>query len=303
MLELVELSHRYKNRAVPGGYTVALADVTFTAAAGAITGLLGPNGAGKTTAMKVLFGLLRPQAGAVLWDGEPVTYRHRRGFGYMPEMRSLYGGMRVADQLVYFARHHGLSRAEACRTVKEWLERLDIVPFARRTLDSLSLGQKQRVQLIAAFAHEPCLVVLDEPFSGLDPFAVDVVGDTLRTAAARGAAVVISSHQLDLVEHLCADVTILDNGRVALAGPVQGLKEAFGPTRLRVVLDPDTAAWVDAVPGVHLIAHDAAGLVLTLEPDVDPAAVLMAAGVAGRVRDVQLGLPSLSELFRAAVAQ
>lgn len=302
MLEFANLTHRYKASSEPGGYKLALDDVSFTATAGRITGLLGPNGAGKTTAMKLLFGLLRAQSGTVMWKGEPVGYDQRRGFGYMPEARSLYGSMRVADQLVYFARHHGLGRDDARRVVQQWLERFGLSSYATSPLDSLSLGQQQRIQLVAAFAHRPALAVLDEPFSGLDPLAVDTVSDTLRKAAADGAAVVVSSHQLELVEHLCADVTILNNGRVALAGDVQRLKSAFGPTRLRVAIDPDSTAWVTALPGVHLVGHDATGLLLTLGPDVDPAAVLAAAGRAGTVSDFSLGLPSLSELFRSAVA-
>ncbi len=302
MLEIKNLTHRYKAATEPGGYTDALADVSFRAVPGKITGLLGPNGAGKTTTMKLLFGLLRSQAGTITWQGAPVGYPERRSFGYMPESRSLYASMRVEDQLVYFARHHGLESGEAQQAVSEWLERLGVADFARRRLESLSLGERQRVQLVAAFAHSPGLAVLDEPFSGLDLLAVDTVNDTLRTAAAAGAAVVISSHQLDLVEDLCAEVTVLDHGRVALSGNVQRLREAFGPSRLRLVIEPDGSEWAAGLAGVHLVGHDAAGLLFMLDPDVDPGTVLVAAGSAGRLRDVELGLPSLSELFRSAVA-
>jgi ABC-2 type transport system ATP-binding protein len=144
--------------------------------------------------------------------------------------------------------------------------------------------------------------VLDEPFSGLDLLAVDAVSQTLRQAAADGATVVISSHQLDLVEHLCEEVTILNGARVALAGEVHKLKDAFGPSRLRLVLEPDNADWVMSTPGVHLVAHDASGLMLTLDPDVDPVAVLSKAQSVARVQDFELARPSLSELFRSAVA-
>jgi ABC-2 type transport system ATP-binding protein len=302
VLEFHHLSHRFRARREPGGYKHALADVDFLAVPGKITGLLGPNGAGKTTAMKLVFGLLPVQTGTITWAGEAIGLPHRRRFGYMPESRSLYPGMRVADQLVYFARHHGLSRKDAALVVNEWLERLGMTGFARRRLGSLSLGEQQRVQLVGAFSHSPTLAVLDEPFSGLDLMAVDIVGDTLRAAAAQGTAVVISSHQLDVVEDLCDAVTILNRGRVALTGDVQELREGFGPTRLRLVLEPHSAGWVAGVPGVHLIGHDSTGLLLTLEPGVDPGVVLAAAQAAGRLRDVQLGLPSLSELFRSAVA-
>ena len=173
------MTHRFKSRTEPGGYKLALENVTFSASPGRVTGLFGPNGAGKTTAMKLLFGLLRPQSGKVLWAGEAITYRQRRQFGYMPERRSLYESMRVTDQLVYFARHHGLSRKAAQQAVGDWLERLDISELGPRPLGSLSLGQQQRAQLVAAFAHDPKLVVLDEPFSGLDLLAVDIVAETL----------------------------------------------------------------------------------------------------------------------------
>jgi ABC-2 type transport system ATP-binding protein len=190
VLEFHQLSRRLRARREPnGGYKQALAHVDFRAVPGKITGLLGPNGAGKTTAMKLVFGLLAVQAGAVTWAGEPIGLLQRRRFCYMPESRSPYPGMRVADQLVYFARHHGLGRAEATVAVDAWLDRLGLTGFARRRLGSLSLGEQQRVQLVSAFSHLPTLAVLDEPLSGLDLLAVDTVGETLRAAAAaRGGA-------------------------------------------------------------------------------------------------------------------
>ncbi|MDQ3354309.1 MAG: ATP-binding cassette domain-containing protein, partial [Actinomycetota bacterium] len=192
MLELHDLTQRF-------GEVIALDGVTFSVQPGRICGFLGPNGAGKTTAMRAVMGILEPGAGSVRWDGRPVTDDVRRRFGYMPEERGLYKTMGVHEHLVYLARLHGLTRSDAAANAERWIDQLGLAERSGSKVEELSLGNQQRVQLGAALVHEPELLVLDEPFSGLDPIGVDVMSDVLRKQAAQGVAVVFSSHQLDLV--------------------------------------------------------------------------------------------------------
>ena len=218
MLELTGLRRTF-------GEVVALDDVSFVVPAGEIVGFVGPNGAGKTTAMRIALGVLTPDAGQVRWRGEPIDARVRRRSGYMPEERGLYPKMRVLDQLVYLARLHGLATADARRRALETLEVLGVAERRSDRVESLSLGNQQRVQLAAALVHEPDLLVLDEPFSGLDPVGVDVLSGVLRRQAANhGVPVVFSSHQLDLVERLCDRVVLIDHGRVVAQGTIDELR-------------------------------------------------------------------------------
>jgi ABC-2 type transport system ATP-binding protein len=196
------------------GSTLALDGVDLRVAPGRVTGFVGRNGAGKTTAMRVLLGLVRPDEGRVTWDGRPVTPEDRRRVGYLPEERGLYPADRVRPQLVYLAELGGMPRREAIRSVDAWLERLGLAERADDTVESLSLGNQQRVQLAATLAHRPAVLVLDEPFSGLDPVGVDVLVDLVREQAADGVGVLFSSHQLELVERLCDDVVVIDAGRI-----------------------------------------------------------------------------------------
>ncbi|MFP5319950.1 MAG: ABC transporter ATP-binding protein [Acidimicrobiia bacterium] len=302
MLGFCELTKRY-------GSLVALDQLTLEVPPGRLFGLLGPNGAGKSTAMKLVFGLLRPDGGEVRWNGRAVTQPDRLGFGYLPEERGLYPKMRVRDQLVYFGRLHGLSAREAATRGEHWLERLGVAERSRDRAESLSLGNQQRVQLAAALVHDPQLLVLDEPFSGLDPVAVDALSAVLAERAAAGVTVVFSSHQLDLVEDLCDSVAIIHRGRLVLSGVVRDLKRSSGRRSLNVVLEPAggaidgvaDGAWAAGVPGVTVEDTGPEGTRLRLDPTVDALAVLQRAATAGRVVDFGLELPALSELFREAV--
>jgi len=293
MLELRNLSRRY-------GDVVALDGLSLDVPPGQLVGLLGPNGAGKSTAMRIALGLLRPNGGEVRWRGQAVGQAERRCFGYLPEERGLYPRMRVRDQVVYFGRLHGLSRPEAAAAADRWLERLGVASRSTDRVDTLSLGNQQRVQLAAALVHEPDLLVLDEPFSGLDPVAVDALSEVLAERAAAGAGVLFSSHQLDLVEDVCESVAVVDRGRLVLAGVVQELKAASGRRQLRVLVDGP--GWHPApMPGIVVAGTDVNGTRLLLEPTVDPMAVLAAAAESGRVIDFCMELPSLSDLFREAI--
>ncbi|HEU5008133.1 MAG TPA: ATP-binding cassette domain-containing protein [Jatrophihabitantaceae bacterium] len=296
MLELDGLVRRFDS-------TIALDGLSFTVPSGEVFGFLGPNGAGKSTAMRAILQLTALDGGEVRWNGRPYGFELCRRIGYMPEERGLYPSMRVADQLRYLARLHGLSRDAADRATTRWLDRLGIAERGQDKVESLSLGNQQRVQLAAALVHDPELLVLDEPFSGLDPVGVDDLAEVLAERAAGGATVLFSSHQLDLVEHLCDSVAIIDRGRCVAAGQVRELARGGRP-RLAVEVRGDaTGEWAHVLPGVAVSENTGGRLRLTLEPGVDPQRVLAAASAAGAVEHFAFETRKLSEVFREAVTR
>ena len=283
------------------GSVEALDDCTFAARPGRLTGFVGPNGAGKTTAMRAVFGLVELDNGTVRWRGASIGPEQRAGFGYMPEERGLYPRMRIRDQLVYLGRLCGRTNNEAGRSVDAWLERLGLADRTGDRLDALSHGNQQRVQLIAALINEPDLLVLDEPFSGLDPIAITNMALLLAEIGAAGATVLFSSHQLDLVEDLCEDVVVIDHGRIVLAGELAELRAAvpqrFVDVRYRGAA-PDWSGlrWVELVESKHGHAR------LRVDRDTDLAAVVAAASHSTDIVSFAYEPPTLSELFRQAVA-
>ena len=272
-------------------------DVCLEVRQGEVLGFLGPNGAGKTTVMRAIFGLVDLDEGEVRWSGRAVGLRERLRFGYMPEERGLYPRMRLGDQLVYFGTLHGLSNRAARAAGSDWLERLGLADRAGAKVEELSHGNQQRAQLATAVLHEPEVIVLDEPFAGLDPLAVRTLAAVLRDEAARGAAVVFSSHQLELVEDVCEDVAIIDSGRVIATGHIDALRQASERRRIDLRLDGAPAGWLPAVPGVELLERSGGGLRLAARRDVDPGEVLAAAERTARVLEFSYGPPSLAELF------
>jgi ABC-2 type transport system ATP-binding protein len=286
------------------GATVALDGLTVELPAGQVVGLLGPNGSGKTTAMRIIFGVIDADGGRVTYDGRPIGPAVRRRFGYMPEERGLYPDMRVREQLVYLARLTGLDRALARRRADALIERLELGERADERVERLSLGNQQRVQLAAALVHEPDALVLDEPFSGLDPIAVASLSGILSEAARAGRLVLFSSHQLDLVEDLCDSVAVIDRGRLVMSGAVAELKRESPRRELRVVVAGDgDGRWAHGIAGVRGVEARADGVHLALDRDADPLAVLDAARRVGRVEDFALELPDLTELFLDAVGR
>lgn len=280
----------------------ALDDMSFRVGRGEICGFVGRNGAGKTTAMRIILGLLQADAGEVDWNGRPVDSAMRRRFGYMPEERGLYPKMRVGQHLVYLGRLHGLDGAAARAATARVMERLGVAGRADDRIEQLSLGNQQRVQLAAALVHEPDLLVLDEPFSGLDPVGVDALAAEIRARADLGVPVLFSSHQLDLVERMCETVAIIDAGRVLASGPIETLRVgAAMPPRVRVSVDTGNDAWADGLAGVTVVERSGGGVVLELTRGVTPDAVLDAARGAGSVTHFELVRLSLAEMFRQAV--
>jgi ABC-2 type transport system ATP-binding protein len=294
MLEIRGLTKHY-------GPVTALDGASLTAHRGRLLGFLGPNGAGKTTTMRCIFGLAVPESGEVRWDGRPVDPQARLRFGYMPEQRGLYPRMRVGEQLAYFAQHHGLSGREAKARTATWLDRLGLADRAKSKLEDLSHGNQQRVQLATALVHDPELLVLDEPFSGLDPLGVGTMTEILRERTAAGVGVVFSSHQLDLVEEVCEDVVIVSRGRVVADGRIDELKAASGRRHLEVEVAGNGGAWLDGTNGFSIVERDGDWVKLLVDQRADLGSILAAAGAAGEVRRFSFEPPRLSELFMDAV--
>ncbi len=275
-----------------------LRGVDLNVPAGRIVGLVGPNGAGKTTLMRILFGVLSPDSGTIEWKGRALTDADRRGWGYMPQERGLYRDMRVLDQLTWIARLHGLDRAAGESRAKDLLERLGLADRGMDKVEELSGGMAQRVQLAAAMVHGPELLVLDEPFNGLDPVAVDFLSEVISDHVRASRHLLFSSHQLDLVEDLCDEITMIDRGRVVLRGEVRRLKQDSPRRYLRVdtTVEPD---WVPSDLG-QVERSDASGTRVRLEPGVDAAEALDLIRAHGPVTDFAVEAPSLSELFLEA---
>ena len=293
MLELVGLHRKYDE-------TVALDGLTMSIPAGVVFGLLGPNGSGKTTSMRAVMGVTALDSGAINWNGRPLTREDRMTFGYMPEERALYTDMYVAEHLVYFSRLRGATKAEAESRAAQWLEKLNLSDRAGDKIEGLSQGNKQRVQVANTLVHEPPVMLLDEPFSGLDPLGIDFLGSVLRERAEAGAIVVFSSHQLDVVEHLCSQVAIVHKGRLVSAGSTRDLT---APTGRHLCLEVVGArrGWERRLKGVTVINKENGRLNLELQSGYDPTDVLDAARQAGEVTEFSQVRRKLSEVFLAAV--
>ena len=241
MLQVREVSHAFAERPV-------LDDVTFDVPSGVLMGLLGPNGAGKTTLMRIMFGVIDPDAGETRWEGHPVTTADRRRWGYMPQERGLYPAMPAGEQLVYLARLHGVDRAQATRSARSLLDELGLGDRWSDRPDKLSGGMQQRLQLAAALVHDPEVIVLDEPFAGLDPVAVAELSTTLTERVHAGRTVLFSSHQLDLVQDLCESIVMLNEGRTVLQGRVADLRASSGRRQLRLTIADGDRAVAGGIP-------------------------------------------------------
>jgi ABC-2 type transport system ATP-binding protein len=294
-LEVDGITKRY-------GDLLAVHDLSLAIRPGEVFGFVGSNGAGKTTTMRIILGVLAADAGEVRWDGTPVRFETRRRFGYMPEERGLYPKMPIGEQLIYLAQLHGMSPAAASSAVSDWLERFGLSTRIKDDLQKLSHGNQQRVQLAAALIFDPVLLVLDEPFSGLDPEAVDAMSEVLHQRADAGIPVIFSSHQLDLVERLCDRVAIIQQGQLIAAGSVDELR-GHGPVRYWLDVAAESGGWLARLPDVRIDRRVGTRVLVELGPTMDDQALLRAALAAGSVHEFQRDRPSLLDLFREVVSE
>jgi ABC-2 type transport system ATP-binding protein len=279
----------------------ALDGVSLSIVPGVLTGLLGPNGAGKTTLLRILLGVLVPDAGELFWQGHPVTADDRLKWGFMPQERSLYPAMLAGEQLVYFGRLHGQARERATASARNLFDVLGLGNRWKERTDKLSGGMQQRLQLATALVHDPEVIILDEPFAGLDPIAVADLSRLLAERARSGRVVLFSSHQLDLVQDLCEVIAMIDHGKTVLEGAVAGLRASSGNKQLRLTVDARDRDWIVRFPQVRVVEEHANEFRLDVPPGTDPLEILDAARAAGPVYDFGLTLPTLSQLFLAAV--
>jgi len=288
------------------GPIVALDDVSFRVEPGRIFGLLGANGAGKTTCMRIVLDILRADSGSVTWQGAANSRLPRRTWGYLPEERGLYLRMRVMDVLRYFASLYGVSRADATREVEDWLERFRIPEYRDRKVEELSKGNQQKIQFIAAILHDPEVLIMDEPFSGLDPVNSQLLKEAFLEMRDRGKTLIFSTHQMETVEELCEAIAIIDRGRVVVSGSVRDVRRAMGRQVVRLATDGagNGVGWLTGLDGVTVTADRQDYVELAVPAGTDPERILRAALDRGeRVTRFEIGEPSLEEVFIEHVGQ
>jgi ABC-2 type transport system ATP-binding protein len=282
------------------GPVVALDDVSFVVEPGRIFGLLGANGAGKTTSMRIVLDILRPDTGSVAWQGRANTELPRDTWGYLPEERGLYLRMKVIEVLRFFAALYGVSTADATRTVDEWLERFRIPDYRDRKVEELSKGNQQKIQFIAAILHDPDILIMDEPFSGLDPVNVGLLKEAFLQMRDRGKTLIFSTHQMEQVEELCEAIAIIDRGRVVVSGALRDVKRGMGRQVVRLATDGDGLGveWLDGLDGISMSARRADYVELRVPSGTDPGRILSSALERGeRITLFEIGEPSLEEIF------
>ncbi|WP_417555230.1 ABC transporter ATP-binding protein [Microbacterium sp.] len=292
-LHLEGVTKRYGTRTV-------LDRVGFDVAPGRLTGFVGGNGAGKTTTMRIILGVLAADGGTVTLDGAPLSTSDRRRFGYMPEERGLYPKMRVLEQVVYLARLHGFDKADAAQRGTALLTELGLGERLNDNIESLSLGNQQRAQIAAALVHDPEVLILDEPFSGLDPLAVDVVAEVLQSRAARGTSILFSSHQLDVVERLCDDLIIIAGGTIRASGTREQLRAQHSTLRYQLDSSGD-AGWLRSEPGVTVVDFEGGSALFDVDTPDTAQRVLREAVGRGEVSNFAPQHPSLAQIFKEVI--
>lgn len=296
MLSIEGLTKRY-------GQLLAVDDVSLTVAPGRLVGFVGPNGAGKSTTMRSIFGLVEPDAGTIAWDGVPVDRARLNRFGYLPEQRGLYPKMAIAEQVAFFAQLKGVARAEATRRADALLGSLGLEDRLTQPLEKLSHGNQQRVQLAVSLANDPDLLVLDEPFSGLDPVAVTTLERVLRDRVDSGAGVLFSSHQLELVERLCDEIAIIVAGRIRASGTVKAVRASSGHRQVIVEVESSATPLDEALAGLDVVTATATTATVLVRSDAEAGDVFERARRAGPVVRLEYDHPSLADHFAAMMGQ
>jgi ABC-2 type transport system ATP-binding protein len=287
------------------GTVQALDGISFTVDPGQVFGFLGANGAGKTTAMRIVLDILRADGGSVTWKGKASTELPRRTFGYLPEERGLYPRMKVLDQLVFFAGLYGVPRKAAEKEVRAWLARFRVPEYADRRAEQLSKGNQQKIQFIAAILHDPEVLIMDEPFSGLDPVNVALLKAAFLEMRDRGKTLIFSTHQMDMVEELCDAIAIIDEGRLVASGPTREVKRSTGKQVVRLATDGDPdLPWLAGIPGVAVVRPGRDYSELEVSGSTDPEAILQAAIAQGeRVTLFEIADPSIEQIFMERVGK
>lgn len=287
---LLEVKNLYKSF----GEKEVLKSVSFSVKGGKAFGLLGRNGAGKTTTIRILMDVFPANSGEILFNGAPIDY-NKVQFGYLPEERGLYPKKKIFDQLIYFAELKNLSRATAIRAVDYWLGRLGMTEYKNKRLDTLSKGNQQKIQLITALAHDPQIVILDEPFSGLDPVNAGLLKDVVKEEIAKGKIVLFSSHQMNYIEEFCDDIAILNGGKVAISGNIKEIKRNY--PRNRLVVYSEEREEIAAEYADRAAAATGGGLTITLTAAEEKAAVMQALTEKYDIDKIEVFEPSLNDIF------
>jgi ABC-2 type transport system ATP-binding protein len=282
-----------------------ITDLSMEVQEASIFGFLGPNGAGKTTTMRMILDILRPDSGRITWNGQDVREVSRQSFGYLPEERGLYPKVQVEEQLLFLARLHGLAKSAAQRHLDEWLARFQITEYRKKKVEELSKGNQQKIQFLAAILHDPLILIMDEPFSGLDPLNATILKEAFEEMHQRGKTIIFSTHQLEQVEELCQDVVIINKGQTVVQGSVREVKRQHGRNVARLKLDNDPeASWLDRLPGVQVTKRRQDYIEMQIRVNLNPNLIVEEAlRRGGVISRFELTEPSLTDIFIEHVSQ
>lgn len=294
MIQLTNLNKTF-------GQNIAVSNMNMTLTEGKVMGLIGQNGAGKTTTFRMLLNFIKPTSGTITWNDQPITQNDKQRIGFLPEERGLYQKRTVEEQILYFAELHGMKRSDARVALKDWMKRLDVVGKVSDKVQSLSKGNAQKVQMIASLIFEPSLLILDEPFSGLDPVNTSLMMDEIIRLRDNGAMIIFSSHDMNNVTKISDDLTMLKRGKIVLQGPVQNIREQFGRTRVYVESSTSSAA-LKAIDGVASVTPHGVGYDLILSEEEAGQRVFDLVTKNGYIPAFSQQPPTLDDIFRQEVA-
>jgi ABC-2 type transport system ATP-binding protein len=284
------------------GNFVAVDDLSFSIAPGTVFGLLGPNGAGKTSTIRMMIGIILPDSGEVRLFGEPFRRAHLERIGYLPEERGLYKRMKVLDHLVLLGRLHGLDAATAKRKAESWCERLEIASWTQKKVEELSKGMQQKIQFIAALMHEPDFIIMDEPFTGLDPVNTALLKSVIMELKEAGKSVLFSTHQMEQVERMCDSILLINRGKAVLHGELREVKSRYGRDTVLLEFEGD-ASFLEQPALVQSVKRNGRGVEVRLAPGADAQDLLQAAMPRVRMSKFELLEPTLEEIFIEVVGK